>query len=273
MSRCGSTAAPACSSTRRPPTRTGRYTSPPLETGSYFVEAVPPSSSGFLVQRYDGIPCPTGTCPVTAGTPVAVTAPSATSNIDFALQSGGTIAGSGHEWGDGRADRGHRGGVLQQRLDEDGVVHYRYAGAVHVAGTECTGMYFVRAMPPTSAGVLGQLYNNRPCPKGVCSVASGTPVSVTAPHATSNINFALEAPGTITGRVTHAAPGHRWRRGGRCSDAQAKVGGATCQRVRGTTRSVGCALGPTSFASTHRPGRGSSRSSTAASRARTESAR
>ena len=62
----------------------GRYTSPGLVSGSYFVKAHAPS--GLLGQLYLSLPCPLETCPVTNGTPVAVAEPQATPHIDFALQ-------------------------------------------------------------------------------------------------------------------------------------------------------------------------------------------
>ena len=75
---------------------------------------------------------------------------------------------------------------------------------VYVSSQLPTGSYFVRAQPPSSSGLLGQLYDNLPCPNGSCIVTSGTPVAVTAPNGTPNINFALPAGGKITGTVTNA---------------------------------------------------------------------
>jgi hypothetical protein len=181
----------------------GRYTSPPLATGSYFVRADPPRSSGLVGQLYHNLPCSGGLCSVTTGTAVWVTAPDATPNINFALQPGATITGTvtnattsvpvanGYVWF--YTDYGP--GRTSASTDAQG----RYTSP-----PLATGSYFVVADPPTSSGLMGQLYDNLPCPGGNCTVTSGTAVSVTAPNARPNINFALQPGSTITGTVTNA---------------------------------------------------------------------
>jgi hypothetical protein len=67
------------------------------------------------------------------------------------------------------------------------------------------GTYY--AFTLNSIGYVDEIYDNIQCP-GSCpfsqSVFSGTPIGVVAGGTTSNINFALEVGGEITGRVTNA---------------------------------------------------------------------
>jgi hypothetical protein len=64
----------------------GAYTMPPvLATGSYYLLASPLSSIGLLCQLYQGLTCPATSSGLANGTPVAVTAPNTTMDINFAL--------------------------------------------------------------------------------------------------------------------------------------------------------------------------------------------
>ena len=85
---------------------------------------------------------------------------------------------------------------------------------VAIATTNASGAYTTGALLPgvtpyflrinslgSNAGYQIRLYNNLPCPNGVCTVSSGTPVVVSAGTTTSNIDFALTQGGRITGTV------------------------------------------------------------------------
>ena len=64
----------------------GDYSIPGLTQGTYLVRTA--GAAGRVNQLYAGIACPSGSCTVTAGTPVVVGAPgSKTPGIDFALQA------------------------------------------------------------------------------------------------------------------------------------------------------------------------------------------
>src|SRR5207247_8196372 len=66
-----------------------------------------------------------------------------------------------------------------------------------------TGTYYA----PTSdrRGYINKLDDNISCPS--CVVTGGTPISVTQGATTSNINFALNTGGRISGTVTNSADG------------------------------------------------------------------
>ncbi len=65
-----------------------------------------------------------------------------------------------------------------------------------------TGTYFAKTI--NSLGYLNELYKNVDC-FFICDPTIGTPISVTDGLTTSNINFALEPGGRISGVVTDAA--------------------------------------------------------------------
>jgi glucose/arabinose dehydrogenase len=73
---------------------TGHFVAPmDLQSGIYFARTS--NTSGYGDELYDNLPCPGGTCNETAGTPIAVTAGSRTTGIDFALApdgSAGTVS-------------------------------------------------------------------------------------------------------------------------------------------------------------------------------------
>ena len=73
----------------------GRYTSPPLAPGAYFVQTntIENRQLWLIDEVYDDLPCFNGECDQTIGTPVAVRAGETTAGIDFALDRGGVIAG------------------------------------------------------------------------------------------------------------------------------------------------------------------------------------
>lgn len=77
-----------------------------------------------------------------------------------------------------------------------------------------SGNYSIDGLPPGIYFVLtdtqdhlDELYDNIPCPKGVCDFTSGTPVQVTQNSSTVGVDFALGNGGRIAGRVTDAGSG------------------------------------------------------------------
>lgn len=183
----------------------GLYTSPALPTGSYTVRALPTIAAQLIGELYNDIPCAGGNCTVAAGTPVAITAPVTTPNINFALQPGGNINGIVADATTGAPVPGATvtvnapSGATVASLTTDA------AGAYMTTGL-ATGNYYIRVVPPAASGLLSQLHDEIPCPFGTCGVNIGTPVAVTAPGATQ-VNFALSRGATLRGRVTDASSG------------------------------------------------------------------
>jgi Carboxypeptidase regulatory-like domain/FG-GAP-like repeat len=171
----------------------GVYTTMALPAGSYFVRTSGAFVSGLIDEVFDNMACPSMICDYTAGTPVVVAPPANRTNIDFALTPGGRIAGTVTNATTG--------------LPVPNMVMNLYSSTgtlVASAGTNAqglytslgvlpTGSYFVRTKAPVAAALVDELFDNIPCPGGICTafLASGSPVSVTAGATTGSIDFAL----------------------------------------------------------------------------------
>jgi 5-hydroxyisourate hydrolase-like protein (transthyretin family) len=177
-------------------------TSTGLPAGGYRVRTS--NTRGYLDEQYDDVPCPGGTCPVAAGTPVAVSLGATTTGVDFVLAKGGLLSGTVRDAFTGLPLRG----VEVHVHDAAGLVT---SGSTDNAGVYTsssglpTGTYYVRTS--NAQGYVDELYDDAPCPAGACTPASGTPVAVTAGTTTTGIDFGLAAGGRISGTVTDAATG------------------------------------------------------------------
>ena len=210
----------------------GSYVSESLPAGSYLVKAVPSSSPDLVGELYNNLPCPKGTCAVTSGTPVVMPGPSGVSNIDFALAPGGRITGT--------VTNASTGAPVLSTIRVYSVTGVQIglfntdSQGTYSSMPLPTGSYFLTAVPlGASGGVLAQLYHNLPCPNGICTATSGTPVSVSAPNVKANINFALQKGATITGTVTNAATGAP------VSQVSVKISSPTGIHVEAVTNSQG----------------------------------
>ncbi len=179
----------------------GAYTSPSgLPSGDYSVRTA--NGEGYFDELYDNQLCP-GSCDVTLGDAVAVVAGSTTPGIDFALDSGGRIAGLVTSSGDGapitnvRVDIYDSAGSLAASATPD-------ASGAYITDTGlASGSYF--ALTDNWWGHIDELYDNIPCAAG-CTPVDGTPIAVSG-GVTNGINFALDPGGWITGTVTDSVTG------------------------------------------------------------------
>lgn len=179
----------------------GAYTSPTgLPGGDYFVRTA--NDDGFFDELYDDIPCP-GACDVTLGNTVSVVVGSTTPDIDFALTTGGRIAGTVTSSGDGAP-------IDRVRID-----FYDATGSWAASATPASsGAYATDAgLPPGNYfavtdnwwGHVDELYDDIPCFAG-CSPTDGTPIAVGS-GTTPGINFSLDPGGWINGVITDDATG------------------------------------------------------------------
>jgi protocatechuate 3,4-dioxygenase beta subunit len=180
---------------------TGAYNVSGLAPGTYSVRTG--SSSGYWNELYDNISCHPD-CDVTKGAGVVVSPAATTANINFALDRGGEIAGIVTAAATG--------------MPLPNVQMLAYAAAGTIGGqtvTDASGAYSIPFLDPgtyflrtvNALPYLDEVYDDRPCPGGSCSVTSGTPVNVTINGITSGINFSLAVDGSITGTVTHGVAG------------------------------------------------------------------
>lgn len=160
----------------------GSYTIPGLLTNTYYVKA---AANGYITEFYDNV-YSSGTA-----TPVIVTAPGTTSPINFSLDVGGIISG--------------------RVCKDDGVTPIANADvrARHTENnyskntkTNTDGTYTITGLPSGQYQVeaeanayIKEYYN------GTYNYNQTTPVIVTAPDTTPDIDFSLDIGGSISGRV------------------------------------------------------------------------
>ena len=177
----------------------GAYVSAGLPSGSYRVTTS--NWQGYVDEAYDDLPCPGGSCNITAGTPVAVTASATTSGIDFVLAPGARIGGRVVD-------------MSGAPLRNVAVRFYDAAGiSWGSAYTDESGFYQTSGMPSGTyyantanwRGYLDVLYDGVPCPGGSCGRTGGTPITVTAPETKTGVDFTLAAGGRISGTVRSAS--------------------------------------------------------------------
>lgn len=159
----------------------GRYEFDRLATGPYFVTT---RLFEYVNEVYDGVPCMLDFCePQRLGTPVAVTEGQTIHGIDFALDVGGTVIGD--------VDPPEAFGVV--------FVNLWTSHGDFVASDRVVGGYLFRQLPPgsyrattsSSFRFTDELYDDRPCPGGVCDVEDGDPIEVRRGETTTGIDFEL----------------------------------------------------------------------------------
>jgi putative Ig domain-containing protein/carboxypeptidase family protein len=189
----------------------GTYTVKGLATGSYLAQATlfpdPFLPIDFITELYGGAPChhlsPASDCRIASSAPIAVTAGSTTSAIDFSLDKGATIAGTVIADGTGTPLQNvfvaaYAGEVQMRTTWTDAAGHYTITGVL-------PGRYRVRTF-------AGRGTEESPNPNemyvdewqnGLCVGCSGThaTVAINPGQAITGIDFSLAVGGTITGAV------------------------------------------------------------------------
>lgn len=174
----------------------GSYSAKGLASGTYYVRTGREEGTWyvlrpglFLEELFDDQPC-LGSCPITNGTPVTVTAGTRATGVDFVLSTGGRIKGQVTD-----ATTGSRlEGIDVEVFDVNG-------NPVASPSSLVPDGYSTRPLPPGTyfARTVGAgpyedwLYGSGPCPDGNCTVTDGTPITVTAGSATQ-VDFALRRP-------------------------------------------------------------------------------
>jgi transcriptional regulator CtsR len=159
----------------------GSYTITGLQPGNYKVQAY---TTGYIDEYYDNV------YESSEATPVQVTAHSDTPGINFYLDFGGSISGVVKD------DSGSP--MVGARIDASGIDTDCYAYGC----TADDGSYIIAGLQPDSykvsaeaPGYVPEYYDN------VYEHSEATPVPVTVPNNTPNIDFSLEIGGSISGVV------------------------------------------------------------------------
>jgi hypothetical protein len=186
----------------------GAYSFPGLPTGTYYVTAA--GRQGEMAELYDDVRVAPGVS-MSRGTPVAVTAGTPTSGIDFALSPGGRIAGrvtlaaTGAALADAEVDIYGEAGSYLGYAETDASGHYTTREGLP------TGKYFAYLswFYPSSQNLSRQLYKGIDCLSTSvdCAILSGDPIDVMAPATKTGVDFALNTGGSVSGTVADAATG------------------------------------------------------------------
>lgn len=173
----------------------GTYTFGPLPPGSYFLKADPSLMQGSIPVFYDG------QIDMDLAQTIVVTEGANTPNIDFALTPGGQIQGTITD-------------SMATPLAGIDLDIFDFATKLRVSGGAKTlmdgtyaigpipgGNYIVRADPTVLQGFAVEYFDDR----GLKSLADM--VVVTVPAATTNIDFALQLGGSISGTVISQTTG------------------------------------------------------------------
>ena len=164
----------------------GSFTISGLYTGDYLLYV---EKDGYLTEYYDGI---TGTTKSDNATPIIIPTPDTTVNIDFTLDTGGSITGYVYA-----AD-----GVTP--LEEAEIYAYYGTSDDSAASVESNsdGSYTISVLPSgqytlkaSLEGYLTEYYNN------AASSNEAVLIDVTSPEVAAGIDFTLDQGGTISGYV------------------------------------------------------------------------
>jgi len=173
-----------------------------LAPGDYRLVALP--QRGELVAAIlGGGACPGGPprgCRTAEGRPVTVTAGATAEGVEFLLDTGGTIAGRVRAQATGEPVQpawvglyDATGGWVDSEYT-DSLGRYSFSGL--------TGSFRVLA---EAGGFLAELFEETPCP--YCDVSAGTPVDVAEGVHRVDVDFTLDAGGSIEGAVVSSLGG------------------------------------------------------------------
>ena len=178
----------------------GFYQSPALQPGSYYVHTA--HIDFYVDELYDDIPCAetahTTDCDLPSGDEVVVLLNQETTNIDFALEIGGSIVGTVTDSQDGSPIPG--ADVTVYNLDgfPAAFALTDTSGRFEAKGLG-TGQYQVKV---STGRHVSEVYDDIPCTSMEgCPVEQGDLVSVQRSQTTAGIDFSLDRLGTMAGRA------------------------------------------------------------------------
>jgi hypothetical protein len=179
------------------PDASGVYTTTGLPSEVYRVSY---QSNRYIFEYYDDKPRDA----FSSFDPITVTAPLTVTGIDAVLARGAVVTGTVTDTVSGAPIED----VFVEVLDDNGgrveSAFTDAAGVYTTSSTLASGSYFVRFNPDSrfaSCAYITEYYNDQ------LASSAATPISVTAPLTTTNINAAMSLGSIILGSVTDAASG------------------------------------------------------------------
>jgi hypothetical protein len=169
-----------------------------LPSGSYFTRTS--NGQGYVNEVHSDTPC-IGACEFDAATPIAVSAGSTTTGIDFALVRGVKVSGTVTDAGSGLPIDDSEVVVVTAAGRVAAGARVRSDGTFTTWGAVPSGTYY--ATTRNFAGYLDELYNEKSCLGGgeYCDLNQGTPLLVVAGTDVTGIDFTLEQGGWFEGSV------------------------------------------------------------------------
>jgi len=169
-----------------------------LPTDSYYVRTS--NGQGYVNEVHDDIEC-IGACEFDSATPIAVTAGSTKTGIDFALGLGAKISGTVTDAGSGLPIDDSEVVLISTSGELGAAARVRSDGTYSTWGAVPAGLYYVATR--NFAGYLDELYPDKPCLGGAefCDLSAGATVQLPAGSTTPNIDFALSLGGWFEGAV------------------------------------------------------------------------
>jgi ELWxxDGT repeat protein len=184
-------------------THDGKYLSPGLRPGSYYVHAAGHQSQNYAGMVYPDKPCPTGTCDLTGATPLAVPM-DGEPVADLRLpQVQGRLAGIIRDSGGVALPN-----VYVKLLDQNGT-EFRLSGQSFTR-TGADGRFALHSIPAGTyyLHAAGEVHGNVPCVSDSCNVSGATPLVMQAGKTTSVEMRLLSRLSTFSGRITDAVTGY-----------------------------------------------------------------
>lgn len=170
-----------------------------LDDDSYIIQTLFAQTTGgvsHVDEMYNNIPCISGICNLTLGTPITISGGNTVSGINFVLSEASVISGTITTNGVPLADTfialyNSSGVLLTSRKSAAN-------GAYGIGGVPA-GTFYLTAY--NVSGYRTELFDNLPCIGPQCVITSGTSVVVSGSPAVYTANFDLLPGGRISGRV------------------------------------------------------------------------
>jgi 5-hydroxyisourate hydrolase-like protein (transthyretin family) len=176
----------------------GAYALAGLAAGEWFVRAF--GTGDYLGQVFEGAPCH-ATCNLSDGTPLTVVDGATITGVNLALSKGGRIAGHVID-----QQTGLPLANASVRIDDAGGTTagfgFTNAAGDYIAGPIPAGTHFATVF---RTGYVAETFDGIHCFVDCLPHLQGTPILVMASQTVPDINFAMDAAGSITGTIVNAA--------------------------------------------------------------------